>query len=211
MAGEPMLSQHHQNDPEWVAHLQRTLVDQGCDPGPVDGDFGPRTDAAVRQFQFDHGLPADGVVGPMTWAVLNGEPVPVGDGGSGGGAPDDVPAGGGGGTAGGATLQANCAITGFNTEAVSFVVTNVGELTWAAGDVAYDLIVMREGVLVQQENQAIVGLSPSNNFVRDVPFLGAHLEALYVASLTVVDLHTNATLCSDVSEFNNVVPATGGF
>jgi hypothetical protein len=217
MAGEPMLSQHHQNDREWVAHLQQMLVDRGYDPGPVDGDFGPRTDAAVRQYQFDNGLAADGVVGPMTWAVLNGEPVPAGDGGAGGGAANDVPVGGGGGgdgggTAGGATLQASCAITGFTAEAVSFVVTNVGELTWAAGDVAYDLLVMRAGVLVQQENQAIVGLSPQNDFIRDVPFLGAHLEADYVASLTVIDLHTNATLCSDVSEFSNVVvPETGGF
>jgi hypothetical protein len=217
-----MLSQHHQNDPEWVAHLQRTLVDLGYDPGPVDGQFGPRTDAAVRRFQSDNGLAADGVVGPMTWATLNGEPVPVGGGGSGGPSGDDQDAGGGfgqaggggggGGTEGGATLQASCGITGFTADAVSFVVTNIGELTWAQGDVAYDLIVMRAGTLVQQENQAIVGLAPSRDFIRDVPFLGAHFEADYVASLTVVDLHTNAPLCTDVSEFSNVVtPETGGF
>ena len=117
-----------------------------------------------------------------------------------------------GGTEGGATLQANCSITDFNEAAVSFVVTNVGELTWGQGDVAYDLIVMRAGVLVQQENQAIVGLSPNNDFVRDVPFLGAHLEADYVAALTVIDLHSNSVLCSDTREFSNVVaPETGGF
>ena len=217
-----MLSQHHQNDPEWVMHLQRLLTEKGCDPGPVDGDFGPRTDAAVRQFQFDHGLPADGVVGPATWAALNGEPSPDGQGGGSGGAsgtggtdePGEAGAGFGvgGGTEGGATLQANCSITDFNAAAVSFVVTNVGELTWGQGDVAYDLIVMRAGVLVQQENQAIVGLSPNNDFVRDVPFLGAHLEADYVAALTVIDLHTNSVLCSDTREFSNVVaPETGGF
>jgi hypothetical protein len=222
MAGEPMLSQHHQNDPEWVAHLQQQLTDRGYDPGPVDGQFGPRTDAAVRQFQFDNGLAADGVVGPMTWAALNGEPVPVGGGGGGGGAgaggdTDDSPGGGGGGgTAGGATLQASCAITAFSVEAVSFEVTNVGELTWAQGDVAYDLLVMRADVLVQQENQAVVGLSPNNSFIRDVPFLGAHLEADYVASLTVIDLHSQGVLCTDVREFSNVttggeVPETGGF
>jgi hypothetical protein len=166
----------------------------------------------VRQFQFDNDLGADGVVGPMTWASLNGEPVPVGgdtDDSLGGGG------GGGGGTAGGATLQASCAITAFSVEAVSFEVTNIGELTWAQGDVAYDLIVMRAGVLVQQENQAIVGLSPNNSFIRDVPFLGAHLEADYVASLTVIDLHTQGVLCTDVREFSNVtteveVPETGG-
>jgi hypothetical protein len=38
----------------------------------VDGNFGPQTVAAVKDFQSGHGLAADGIVGPQTWQALVG-------------------------------------------------------------------------------------------------------------------------------------------
>jgi murein DD-endopeptidase MepM/ murein hydrolase activator NlpD len=49
-----------------VAEIQRQL---GV---PVDGIFGPVTQAAVTDFQAHNGLDVDGVVGPVTWTALFG-------------------------------------------------------------------------------------------------------------------------------------------
>lgn len=53
-----------------VANLQRLLRDAGFSPGPIDGRFGPQTQAAVRQFQASRGITVDGWVGPQTWGRL---------------------------------------------------------------------------------------------------------------------------------------------
>lgn len=37
---------------------------------PVDGIFGPQTEAAVKAFQQNNGLTADGIVGKLTWPKL---------------------------------------------------------------------------------------------------------------------------------------------
>lgn len=52
-----------------VLSLQNFLRDTGF-PVVADGDFGPRTLAAVKDFQKSRGLAAKGVVGPRTWAAL---------------------------------------------------------------------------------------------------------------------------------------------
>ena len=54
-----------------VRRLQELLTGQGHVLGKVDGDFGERTDAAVRIFQKLEQLKPDGIVGAQTWAKLN--------------------------------------------------------------------------------------------------------------------------------------------
>lgn len=78
MADEPVLRRG--SDGEWVAYMQGLLEAQGHSPGPLDGDFGPRTDAAVRAYQEANGCKVDGIVGPETWGALN----------AGGGGSDDT-------------------------------------------------------------------------------------------------------------------------
>ncbi|UTT71291.1 phage tail tip lysozyme [Arthrobacter sp. DNA4] len=66
-----------------VKDLQQLLSTAGYDPGPVDGIFGDKTEGAVKVFQLEHGLSADGIAGPATWGELeteSAEPVPANPG-----------------------------------------------------------------------------------------------------------------------------------
>lgn len=49
-----------------VMALQRKLFELGFDLGRVDGEFGPLTQSALRDFQRNMGLSPDGVAGPAT-------------------------------------------------------------------------------------------------------------------------------------------------
>ena len=66
---EPTLRQGSSG--EAVRQLQIALAELGHDPGPVDGQFGSRTEAAVKAFQHARGIAADGVVGPVTWRNID--------------------------------------------------------------------------------------------------------------------------------------------
>jgi peptidoglycan hydrolase-like protein with peptidoglycan-binding domain len=63
-----------------VRVLQRRLRALGHRPGPVDGLYGPLTEAAVERLQRDSGLSVDGIVGPRTRRVVNAETPPLAPG-----------------------------------------------------------------------------------------------------------------------------------
>ena len=58
-----------------VVHSLQTILTNGAagewgtTPGPIDGQFGPKTKTSVEAFQTWGGVSADGVVGDQTWSV----------------------------------------------------------------------------------------------------------------------------------------------
>lgn len=65
----PLVRLYHKGDP--VRRIQKAV---GI---TVDGYYGPNTKNAVQSYQRKHGLAADGIVGPATWAKINGgKPAP---------------------------------------------------------------------------------------------------------------------------------------
>lgn len=57
---------------EDVRALQILLNGNGCNCGNIDGDFGPKTAAAVMAYQRKTGLAVDGSAGPATQAKILG-------------------------------------------------------------------------------------------------------------------------------------------
>ena len=53
-----------------VTELQTLLKNNGYTDLAVDGDFGPKTQAAVKDYQQNNGLAVDGIVGTNTWGAL---------------------------------------------------------------------------------------------------------------------------------------------
>jgi peptidoglycan hydrolase-like protein with peptidoglycan-binding domain len=50
--------------------IQRALKQHGYDPGPLDGEWGSKTSAALKRFQKDRDLHADGKLDALTLITL---------------------------------------------------------------------------------------------------------------------------------------------
>lgn len=54
-----------------AAAIQAALCEAGSTLD-IDGEFGPKTENALREYQKNNGLEVDGVAGPATYAKLLG-------------------------------------------------------------------------------------------------------------------------------------------
>lgn len=63
--------------PELRNEIKQLQTKLGFLADNADGKFGAATEAAVKRFQQDKGLLADGIVGQETWSVLLDQPVEV--------------------------------------------------------------------------------------------------------------------------------------
>ena len=68
IAGYPLTRQGSKGP--YVLVAQDALNTLGFDTGGLDGVFGPKTNSAVRSYQSQNGLIADGIIGNNTWNSL---------------------------------------------------------------------------------------------------------------------------------------------
>jgi peptidoglycan hydrolase-like protein with peptidoglycan-binding domain len=68
-AGKPTLAEDHLSIAQWKV-IQRSLEEQGFDPGDVDGHPGDKTRQAIRAFQAQAGVPQTGHLLPEQIAQL---------------------------------------------------------------------------------------------------------------------------------------------
>jgi peptidoglycan hydrolase-like protein with peptidoglycan-binding domain len=61
--------QHSGEQPVYRLQFMLNFI-AGVDNLDVDGIFGPKTEAAVRDFQQGENLSVDGIVGRQTWTAL---------------------------------------------------------------------------------------------------------------------------------------------
>lgn len=66
LATVPVVAQSHST----IQAVQQALKDKGFDPGSVDGVNGSATRAAIKKFQAQQNLTADGRLGPKTLDAL---------------------------------------------------------------------------------------------------------------------------------------------
>ena len=64
-AKRPTLRRETANDPAFVKIVQAKVG------ATVDGYLGPKTEAAIREFQRSKGAVPDGIVGPKTWKLID--------------------------------------------------------------------------------------------------------------------------------------------
>lgn len=69
VANKPGVKYGSKND--FVKYLQGVMKLKASQPITIDGDFGPKTEAAVKNVQSFFHLVADGLVGPKTWALID--------------------------------------------------------------------------------------------------------------------------------------------
>ena len=58
---------------DFIKQVQEKLLEHGFDAGPVNGDFGTKTQAALAQFQLAQALPASGMLDDDTLHALGVE------------------------------------------------------------------------------------------------------------------------------------------